>query len=111
MDKLVIEKPVNNTRSTTQRGTYIVKRATFEGDEQWKLSMGHTISVKMKDKEWLKEFRKREHPVLPGDSLDAQIKITFEIDDYDIPIEDTTSYEVEKVFNVIKPEKYVQTTL
>lgn len=93
-------------------GTRIVKvkKPDYLGQSMWALqSEGHAIDAKILDGDWLDEFQDRSIDVKPGDSLRVllleQISYGYEgevVHRY---------YEIEKVYEVIKPSTAAQTKI
>ena len=93
-DLITEEEIVSNSKMILK-----VKKPDYLGDSKWSFKHGTgTISAKITDLEWLKEFQNRKIDVRPQDSLVCLVKITVKYDyNYELI---STSHEVTKVIKI-----------
>lgn len=93
-DMITEEEIVSNSKMILK-----VKKPDYLGDSKWSFKHGTgTISARIVDLEWLKEFQNRKIDVRPQDSLVCMVKITVKYDyNYEVL---STSYEITKVIKI-----------
>jgi len=93
-DMITEEEIVSNSKMILK-----VKKPDYLGDSKWSFKHGTgTISARIIDLEWLKEFQNRKIDVRPQDSLVCMVKITVKYDyNYEVL---STSYEITKVIKI-----------
>lgn len=86
-----------------------IKKPDYLGDSKWVFRHGRkTIEAKVNDLEWMRSFRRREVPVIPGDSFRAIVKTVTKYDfNGEVLSEQST---IQKVIEVI-PDIYEQISL
>lgn len=88
---------------STQNMILKVKKPDYLGDSRWELRHEKkSISAKIDDVDWLKDFQDRKIDVRPGDSLKAKVQVTVK---YDFNMEVIGSeYVLLEVLEIIKGE-------
>ncbi|MEQ8693976.1 MAG: hypothetical protein RIC85_01435 [Gammaproteobacteria bacterium] len=87
-----------------------VKKPDYLGQSMWSLQYdGHAIDAKILDGDWLDEFQSRSIDVKPGDSLRV---LLLEETSYGYEGEVVhRHFEIEKVYEVIRPDASAQTKI
>lgn len=76
-----------------------VKKPDYLGDSQWSFKHGQsTVSAKILDSTWLKNFQNRKIDVRPQDSLVCKVKTTVKYDEHFELI--GTTYEITEIIKV-----------
>jgi hypothetical protein len=91
------------TRETASYGEMIlsVRKPDFMKDTPWLFSHGnHNLTARVFDEEWLKRFRAREVPILPGDALRCFVRFDFTYDESGTLLDQKIS--IERVLEVLK---------
>ncbi len=96
------------TQTITSTDTFYVKQATFIGDAQWIFMKDRQFHAKIMDSDWLSEYKRAKHPIVPGTRMQAEIKTTLQIGEDGLPIEGKATYEIIKVHTIYYPEVYTQ---
>ncbi len=83
-----------------------IKKADMLGHSAWSfIYHGKAISAPIEDYDFLKKVHSGKLSVHAGDYINAILKISYQIDQYNEPIEETTKYIVLQVIGEIKSDK------
>jgi len=73
IEKLLTEETITNTSELILK----VKKPDYLGESRWEFRHGtSTITAKVLDEQWLKQFQNRQIDIRPGDSLRAKVEIS-----------------------------------
>jgi hypothetical protein len=96
IDSLVAEERINYSSVILR-----IKTADFLGKSQWNFKKGEEkLTAKITDDNWLNNFHNRKIKILPGDSLDVELKEIIRYDKYGQQL--SSNFEIEKVVKVIE---------
>ncbi len=101
-NEIVREVLTKEVVKSSSRRVIKVKKPDYLGQSMWSFQYdGRAIEAKITDNEWLAKFQSRTEEVKPGDSLDV---LLYEEISYGYEGEIVhRHYEVEKVYEVIRP--------
>lgn len=99
------------TQTIASTDTFYIKQATVLGDAQWVLMKERPLHAKMLDTNWLDEYRKGKHPIIPGVRIRADMVTVLQIGENGFPIEGKATHEIIKVHDTIYPEEHKQMEL
>lgn len=100
-----IDVPTQTIRSTD---TFYIRQATVIGEEKWGLMKERPFNAKILDTDWLEEYKKGQHPIVPGIRIRADMITVLKIGESGLPIEGKATYEIIKVHDTLYPEEHQQ---
>ena len=84
----------------------LIKKADMLGHSAWSfIFQEKTILAPIVDYDFLKKVHNGNVYIHAGDYIEASLKVSYQIDEYNLPVEGTTKYVVEKVIGDIKSDE------
>ncbi|AGX88309.1 hypothetical protein [Candidatus Symbiobacter mobilis] len=107
MEEQAQESPVadptpHSVRTNTGVEFFKIKSTDMLGQSQWQVMRnGKTIKVSMLHRTWLEQYQKRQHQILPGDSLECRYEetVTYDTDQNEME----RSLAIVEVLRILSP--------
>lgn len=94
----------NKIKKLTIRTTLMIVKPDLYGNSKWEFYYNVRIPAKIEDENWKKQIENHTARFTRGTQLDVDLRIEVPLDKDNIPIENQTSYYVEKVYEIIQPQ-------